>query len=68
MGYKHHPKPAQPPQRLAYDPVEAAKLLGCSRTKIITMMNDGTLASVKLGKLRRIPHTELMRIITEGVR
>ena len=67
MGYKHLPKPAQPPQRLAYDPVEAAKLLGCSRTKIITMMNDGTLASVKLGKLRRIPHTALVKIAEEGV-
>jgi excisionase family DNA binding protein len=49
--------------RLAYDPNEVAAKLSCSRRHVYDMMADGTLASIKIGKLRRITHAELMRLV-----
>jgi len=51
--------------RLAYDPNEVAAKLSCSRRHVYDMIADGTLASVKIGRLRRIPHSELMRLVEQ---
>jgi excisionase family DNA binding protein len=58
-----HKKREKPPQRLAYKPAEAAEQINCSRRRIFELMADGTLASVKVGRLRLIPHTELLKLI-----
>ena len=41
----------------------AADFLDCSRSKIYLMLTQGEIGSVKLGRLRKIPVSELRRII-----
>ncbi|SQE00611.1 MULTISPECIES: helix-turn-helix domain-containing protein [unclassified Parafrankia] len=38
---------------------EAAQLLGLSRAKLYQLMKTGAIASVSIGRLRRIPADEL---------
>jgi excisionase family DNA binding protein len=45
--------------RILYPMIQAAYLLGISRTELYTRMQRGELRSVKLGRLRMIPATEL---------
>jgi excisionase family DNA binding protein len=59
-------KRVNPVTRLAYDVDEAAALIDCSRRKLYSMIGDGTLPSVKIGKLRRIAHDDLMQLIRKG--
>lgn len=50
--------------------VEAAKFLGLSKSMVYDMMNDGTLASVRIGGARRIPRKALIELAAgnlEGV-
>lgn len=49
--------------RLLYDPREAARLLSVGRTTIYELMASGALASVHIGRCRRIPAEELRRFI-----
>lgn len=44
-------------------PDEAATALGCGRTYVYELMGKGELRSVKLGRLRRIPHAEIARLV-----
>lgn len=40
-------------------PTDAARLLGCGRTHLYGMLNRGELRSILVGRLRRIPRTEI---------
>ena len=40
---------------LLYRPEEAARLLGCGRAYLYQLLADGSIPSVKVGRLRRIP-------------
>lgn len=42
--------------------VEAARMLSVGKTMIYDMMNQGRLRFVRLGRLRRIPYTEIQRL------
>lgn len=42
-----------------YRPEEAARLLGCGRTRVFALIGSGDLRSVKLGKSRRIPRSAI---------
>jgi excisionase family DNA binding protein len=61
----HLPKP-RGVQRLAYDLREVAERLSVSPRTVANMLADGTLASVKIRKTRRVPHAELVRLLAEG--
>lgn len=43
-------------------PAEVAERLGCSRSKVYRMLEDGELASIRLGKLIRVPAAEVRRL------
>jgi excisionase family DNA binding protein len=49
--------------KLLLTPVEAAERLGISRTKVYELMASGQLASVKIGKCRRVPATALTAFV-----
>jgi excisionase family DNA binding protein len=49
--------------RLAYSPDEAARKLGCSRQMIYNFMTSGQLASVKLGRSRKVMHADLVALL-----
>jgi excisionase family DNA binding protein len=51
-------------EKLLYDTREAARLLSISRTKVYELMASGELASVRIGRSRRIPAEELRRFVT----
>lgn len=50
------------PQR-TLTPAEAAKLLGMSRTHLYKLLDNGTIASHRVGRDRRILHRELLRFV-----
>lgn len=47
---------------------EAGAFLRVSRAAIYVMMQDGTLAFVKLGRCRRIPRRALVEVAAAGLR
>jgi excisionase family DNA binding protein len=49
--------------KLLLTPAEAAERLGISRTKLYELMASGQLASVKIGKCRRVPATALTAFV-----
>lgn len=49
--------------RLAYSPAEAAATLGISRARLYQLLEDGTVASVKLGRRRLIRHEALVALL-----
>lgn len=49
---------AKPLDRL-YTPMQAARILGCGKTKVYGFLRSGELRSVKLGGHRRIPRSAL---------
>ena len=49
----------QHPNRLAYPPVEAASLIGVSRSRIYELLTTGEIPSLKIGRNRRIRHEDL---------
>lgn len=51
------------PERIAYSPGEAAQVVGVSRQTIYNWLNDGRLASTKIGRSRRIPATALSALV-----
>lgn len=51
--------------RLAVSPFEAGQVMGLSRDTVYKLMNDGTIASVKLGGRRLIRTSELRRLLGE---
>jgi len=50
-------------QPLVLSPAQAAQALGLSRAAVYNLMARGELRSVKLGGSRRIPVSELERLI-----
>ena len=54
-------------EKLLYSPDEAAELLGCSRAWVFELVARKELESVKLGRLRRIPHDALVAYV-QGLR
>lgn len=54
--------------KLLYDPREAARLLSISRTKVYELMAAGLLASVRIGRSRRIPAQALRDFIASRER
>jgi excisionase family DNA binding protein len=46
-----------------YTPDQAARLLGCGRTKLYAFLKSGELRSVRLGRVRRIPRSALEEFI-----
>lgn len=53
------------PERLAYSPAEAAEALGVCRQTIHNLIVRGEIRSVKIGRSRRIPAAELVRLLGE---
>jgi excisionase family DNA binding protein len=51
---------------LAYPYDEAGRLLAVSSSTITRMVADGRLRAVTIGRARRIPRTELERLLEEG--
>lgn len=49
--------------RAAYSADEIAKILGLSRATIVRLMQRGDLASVLIGGSRRVPASEIKRIL-----
>ncbi len=52
--------------RVAYSPAEFADALGVSRQHVHNMIARGELHSMKLGKARRIPATEIERLLRDA--
>ena len=51
--------------RLLYSVAEAASLLGVGRTYMFRLIATGQVESIKVGKLRKIPHDALGRYIDQ---
>lgn len=58
MNTQHNAVP-----RAAYSLDEVARSLGISRRTLYQRMGDGTLCTVKFGKRRLVPATELERLL-----
>lgn len=54
-------------EKLLHPPEEAAELLTISRSQLFELLARGEIKSVKIGRLRRIPHDELTAYI-DGLR
>lgn len=50
-------------EQLAYGPMEFAQRLGVGRTTVYTMLSNGDLRSLKVGRRRLIPASELQRLL-----
>lgn len=51
--------------KLLYDPDEAASVLSVSRATVYVYLASGELASIKIGRSRRIPREALERFVRE---
>ena len=49
-------------------PNELADRLSISRWTVYKMLGDGRIQSVKIGRLVRIPESEVTRIVKQGLR
>ena len=49
--------------KLLLTPEQAAESLGCGRSYLFRLLSEGQIASVKVGRLRRIPVAEVERYI-----
>jgi excisionase family DNA binding protein len=45
----------------------ACRILQCSRPTLYRLLHDGTIRSLKVGKLRRIPVSELEEFVARGL-
>lgn len=54
---------AFPVDRKLFTVPEAAKLVGLSRSKLYSMVRDGSLRSVRFGKAWRIPQAALAELL-----
>lgn len=48
---------------LLHRPEDAARLLQVSRSELYLMLASGEIESVKIGKLRRVPHEALVAYV-----
>lgn len=49
-----------PLPRLAYAPAEVATIVGLSRSKVMQLLADGDIPSVKIDRSRRVLHADLV--------
>jgi len=49
-------------------PHEFAERLSISRWTVYKMLGDGRIQSIKIGRLVRIPESEVLRIVEQGLR
>ncbi len=49
-------------------PKELAERLSISRWTIYKMLEDGRIRSIKISRLVRIPESEVLRIVEQGLR
>ncbi len=49
-------------------PHEFAERLSISRWTVYKMIGDGRIQSIKIGRLVRIPESEVLRIVEQGLR
>ncbi len=63
-GNRAHGRP-QIPDRLAVSPRAAAQQLGVGHDAIYTLLYQGRIRSVKLGRRRLIPVSELERFLAD---
>lgn len=50
--------------KLLLTPAEAARALGIGRTKVYELMASGALASVQIGRCRRVPREALAELVS----
>lgn len=50
-------------ERVLLTPAEAARSLGIGRTKVYELMASGALASVQIGRSRRVPREALAELV-----
>lgn len=50
---------ALPASKILYRAEEAAKIMSLSRTAVFGLIRSGDLDTIKIGHLRRIPHTSI---------
>jgi excisionase family DNA binding protein len=53
------PRPAQPAPAGAYSPEDAARYLGIGRTTLYTLIKEGKVSAVKIGRRTVVPRSEL---------
>lgn len=50
-------------EQYLYSPIDVAKVMGISRSQVYNLMNDGHLASVHIGRSRRISRQQVTEYI-----
>jgi excisionase family DNA binding protein len=53
------PRTPSEPARVLLRPEEAARAVGLSRSQFFKLLADGSIRSLKVGRLRRVPVAEL---------
>ena len=56
-------KTPQDKPKVLLTPEETAEALGCGRSQVYALISEGHLRSVKIGRLRRIPVSEVHRYV-----
>lgn len=62
------PMPQPAPSKLLLDVNEAAAMLGCGKTTFYQLLTQGEIPLIKIGRLTRIPVTELTEYVNRKVR
>lgn len=52
-------------QKLLLSPRDVGEVLGIGQTKVYELLREGSLGSIKIGRLRRIPWDELNRFVQD---
>jgi len=52
-------------EQYLYSPVEVAQVMGISRSQVYNLLNDGHLASVHIGRSRRISRKQIMSFLNQ---
>jgi len=50
-------------ERRGYSPAEAARIIGCGRTKMYDLIKEGRIRVVKIGARTIIPKSEIDRLL-----
>ncbi len=50
-------------ERRGYSPAEAARIVGCGRTKVYDLIKEGRIRPVKIGTRTIIPKSEIDRLL-----
>lgn len=53
-------------EQLAYSPAQAAEQLGIGKSTMYRLMVSGEIQYIRIGRLRRIPRTELARFVEQS--